>query len=148
MTDYYPVILRAVAALETNTFEARRAIYNHARAAQSEQLRNRPFVKKDFDHERLMLEDAISRVEIETTNKRIATGPSPGTRVRPSNIAPIPMTPLPPVYEDKDKTFLARKRVLPSLSRLALPPLAVLLAPTAKIKSGIRKCLSIIREFT
>jgi len=87
MTDYHSVILRAVAALGTNTFDARRAIYNHARAAQSEQLHNRPFNKKDFDHERLMLEDAIARVEIEVTNRRIATGPSPGTRVRPSNVA-------------------------------------------------------------
>src|SRR6516225_2648414 len=99
MTDYHSVILRAVAALETNTFDARRAIYNHARATQSDQLHNRPFNKKDFDHERLMLEDAISRVEIEVTGGRIATGPSPGTRVRLSNIA----TSLPPVDEDKTR---------------------------------------------
>src|SRR6516164_2430712 len=99
MADYYSLISRVVAALETNTFEARRAIYNYARAAQSEQLHNRPFNKKDFDRERLMLEDAVSRVEIEVTGGRIATGPSPGTRVRPSNIA----TSLPPVDEDKTR---------------------------------------------
>jgi hypothetical protein len=99
MADYYSLISRAVAALETNTFEARRAIYNYARAAQSEQLHNRPFNKKDFDHERLMLEDAVSRVEIEVTGGRIPTGPSPGTRVRPSNTA----TSLPPVDEDKTR---------------------------------------------
>src|SRR5262249_54155237 len=97
MADYYPLISRAVAALETNTFEARRAIYNHARAAQSEQLHNRPFNKEDFDQERLMLEDAISRVEIEVTTGRIATGPSPSAPVGPRYIAPTPMTPLPPV---------------------------------------------------
>jgi hypothetical protein len=34
------VILRAVAALETNTFEARRAIYNRVRAVQSNQATN------------------------------------------------------------------------------------------------------------
>jgi hypothetical protein len=140
LTDYYPVILRAVAALETNTFEARRAIYSRARAAQ---LDKRPFVKKDFDRERLILEDAISRVEIETTTKRIATGPSPGAPVRPSNIAPILMTPLPIVCEDQDTALLARTRVLTSLSSLTL-----LLAPTARIKSGVKKCLSIIRTFT
>jgi hypothetical protein len=93
MADYYPIISRAVAALETNTFDARRDIYNHARTAQSGQLHNRPYNKKEFDHERLMLEDAISRVEIEVTGGRIATGPSPGTRVRPSDID----TSLPPV---------------------------------------------------
>jgi len=46
MTDFYPAILRAVAALETNTFEGRRAIYNYARAALVEQLDKRPFKKK------------------------------------------------------------------------------------------------------
>jgi hypothetical protein len=47
-----------------------------------------------------MLEDAIARVEIEVTKRPIATGLSPGTRVRPSDIAPTPMTPLSPVDED------------------------------------------------
>jgi hypothetical protein len=39
--------------------------------AQAEQLGKRPFNKKDFDRERSLLEDAISRVEIEATTKRI-----------------------------------------------------------------------------
>ena len=107
MTDYHSVILRAVAALGTNTFDARRAIYNHARAAQSEQLHNRPFNKKDFDHERLMLEDAIARVEIEVTHRRIATGPSPSTPVGPSYIAPTPMSPLPPIDEEDTRKATA-----------------------------------------
>jgi hypothetical protein len=71
MADYYALISRALAALETNAFEDRRAIYNRARAAQAEQLGKRPFNKKDFDRERSLLEDAISRVEIEATTKRI-----------------------------------------------------------------------------
>jgi len=78
MTDYYPVLLRAVAALEANTFEVRRWIYNHARTALIGQLDKRPFVKKDFDRERLMLEDAISRVEAETATKQtIIVPPAP-----------------------------------------------------------------------
>ena len=89
MTDYYPVILRAVATLETNTFEARRGIYNRARAVQSYQLAKRPFNKGDFDRERSTLEDAISRVEIEATT--IATEPP-----SPSSILPTAMTPLQP----------------------------------------------------
>jgi hypothetical protein len=112
MADYYLLISRAVAALEINTFDARRAIYNYARVAQSEQLHNRPFNKKDFDHERLMLEDAISRVEIEVTGGRIATGPSPGTRVRPSNIA----TPLSPV--DEDNTRMATTVIVDSATKI------------------------------
>jgi hypothetical protein len=93
MADYYSVISRAVAALETNTFDDRRAIYNHARAALSEQLGKRPFNKKDFDRERLILEDAISRVEIEATTKRNTTE-APSAPVQPSDIAPTPMSPL------------------------------------------------------
>jgi hypothetical protein len=123
MADYYSLISRAVAVLETNTFEARRAVYNYARAAQSEQLHNRPFNKKDFDHERLMLEDAISRVEIEVTGGRVATGPSPGARVRPSNIARS----LPSVDEDKTSKEAA-----------------VIAQGTI---SALQKCLLLVRRF-
>ena len=126
MADYYSLISRAVAALETNTFEARRAIYNYARAAQSEQLHNRPFNKKDFDHERLMLEDAISRVEIEVTGGRIATGPSPGTRVRPSNVASSP----PQVDEDKTRKGAT-----------------VIAQAIRKTISALQKCLLLVRSW-
>ena len=94
---YYRLISRAVAALEINTFEDRRAIYNRARGVQSYQLGRRPFNKADFDRERSLLEDAISRVETEPTTKRITTEESAGAPVQPSNIGPTPMTPLPPV---------------------------------------------------
>jgi hypothetical protein len=69
MADYYSAISRAVAALETNTFDDRRAIYNRARAAQSYQLGKRPFNKKDFDGERLMLEDGPALLGA-TNNRR------------------------------------------------------------------------------
>jgi hypothetical protein len=97
MADYYSVISRAVAALEINTFEHRRAIYNRARSVQSYQLGERPFNKVDLDRERSLLEDAISRVETEATTKRITTEASPSAPVQPSDIGPTPMTPLPPV---------------------------------------------------
>jgi len=95
MVDYYSLISRAVAALETNTFEDRRAIYNRARAMQSDQLGKRRFNKSDFDRERLMLEDAIGRVEIEATTKRTTTEASSSVPLQPSDIGSIPMTPLP-----------------------------------------------------
>ena len=126
MADYYSLISRAVAALDTTNFEARRAIYSYARAAQSKQLHNRPFNKKDFDHERLMLEDAISRIEIEVTGGRIATGPSPGTRVRPSNIA----TSLPPADEDKTRKGAT-----------------VIAQAVRKTISALQKCLLLVRRF-
>ena len=95
MVDYYSVISRAVAALKINAFEDRRTIYNRARALQAYHLGKRPFNKKDFDRERSMLEDAISRVETEATRKRITTEASPGAPVHPSDIGPTPMMPLP-----------------------------------------------------
>jgi hypothetical protein len=95
MVDYYSLISRAVAALETNTFDDRRAIYNRARAVQSFHLRKRPFNKEDFDHERSVLEDAIGRVETEATTKRIVAEASASTPVQPSDIGPPPMTQLP-----------------------------------------------------
>ena len=97
MADYYSLISRAVAALETNTFDDRRAIYNRARAVQSYQLGKRPFNKEDFDHERSMLEDAIGRVETEATTKQIVAEASASAPVQPSDIAPTPMVPLPSV---------------------------------------------------
>ena len=94
MADYYSVISQAVAALEINTFEDRRGIYNRARAVQSYQLGKLPFNKKNFDRERLILEDAISRVEIETTTKRITTEGSPSAPVQPSDTGLTVMAPL------------------------------------------------------
>jgi len=40
MADYYPLIARAVAGLEKNTGENRRALYERARAALLTQLRS------------------------------------------------------------------------------------------------------------
>ena len=63
MTEYYAPISRSVAALDTNTSELRRALYDRARAAQVNQLRkvDPPLTKSDFDRERLSLEAAIRR---------------------------------------------------------------------------------------
>jgi hypothetical protein len=96
MVDYYSLISRAVAALETNTFDDRRDIYNRARAVQSFHLRKLPFNKEEFNRERLVLEDAIGRVETEATTKRIVAEASASTPVQPSDIGPPPITPLPP----------------------------------------------------
>ena len=91
--EYYRLIIRAVAALEINTFENRRDVYNRARAVQSFQLRKRPFNKRDFDQERSMLEDAISRVETEVTTKQIAAEASASAPVQPSDMGATLMAP-------------------------------------------------------
>jgi len=78
MADYYPVISRAIAALDNKSSEARRAVYDRARAALANQLQkvNPPFA---FEHERLALEDAINKVEADTIL-------SEGTRPTPEGL--------------------------------------------------------------
>ncbi len=67
MADYYPLIARAVAGLDKNTGENRRALYERARAALVNQLRgvDPPLEEADITRERLGLEEAIRRLEAE-----------------------------------------------------------------------------------
>lgn len=72
MADYYPLINKAVAGLDPNApGESRRAVYERARAALSAQLRtiNPPFSKAEITRERLALEEAVRRVEEETSQR-------------------------------------------------------------------------------
>ena len=67
MADYYPLISRAVAGLEKNNGENRRALYERARAALLAQLRGvtPPLNESDITRERLALEELIRKVEAE-----------------------------------------------------------------------------------
>ena len=67
MADYQPLISRAVAGLESNTGENRRALYERARAALVKQLRSvdPPLEESDITRERLALEEAIRKIEAE-----------------------------------------------------------------------------------
>jgi hypothetical protein len=71
MTDYYPLIARAVEVLDRSTGEARRALYERARNALVAQLRsNQPALfEAQITKERLALEEAIRKVEAEATRK-------------------------------------------------------------------------------
>jgi integrase len=62
VADYYPLVSRAAAALELNTFERRRAVYNRARTAQASQLSklDPPADNSVIARERQALEKAIS----------------------------------------------------------------------------------------
>ena len=55
MADYYPLISRAIAGLDKNTGEARRALYERARTALVAQLRsvNPPLAEAEITRERL-----------------------------------------------------------------------------------------------
>jgi hypothetical protein len=69
MADYTPLISRAVGALAENTGEARRGVYERARAALLAQLRNMnpPLPEEHITRERMSLEDAIRKVELENS---------------------------------------------------------------------------------
>ena len=67
MADYHPLIARAVAGLEKNTGENRRALYERARTALVAQLRGvvPALDESEITRERLALEEAIRKVEAE-----------------------------------------------------------------------------------
>src|SRR6516162_201360 len=76
MPDYYPLIARAVAGLDKNTGDARRALYERARAALVAQLRGVTPVLEESDvtRERLALEEAIRKVEGESSRQATRGG--------------------------------------------------------------------------
>src|SRR5438105_4336650 len=88
MTDYYPLIARAVAGLEKNTGESRRGLYERARAALVAQLRglDPPLTESEITRERLGLEEAIRKVEAEAARKARFETPrvEPAVPARPS----------------------------------------------------------------
>src|SRR5437763_15174858 len=71
MADYHPLIARAVEGLANNTAEARRTLYERARAALVAQLRgiDPPLSEAEITRERLALEDAIRKVEADSVRK-------------------------------------------------------------------------------
>lgn len=95
MADFYPILARAVAGLPDNTPEARRAIFDRARAALVAQLRSLdpPLGEAEIMRERLTLDEAVARIEAEYDE---AAAPQPGTRgpvIRPQPEAPQPPRP-------------------------------------------------------
>jgi hypothetical protein len=72
MADYYQLITKAVAGLDPDApGESRRALYERARAALLAELRtiNPPFTEAETTRERLALEEAVRRVEGETSQR-------------------------------------------------------------------------------
>ena len=87
MADYYPLISRAVAGLEKNNGENRRALYERARAALLAQLRGvTPALNEsDITRERLALEESIRKVEAESARQFV----EPSRQPPPPKIRPI-----------------------------------------------------------
>ncbi len=115
MTDYRPLLARAIANLDPNTGEARRAVYDRARTALVNQLRglNPPLAEADVTRQRLALEDAIRRVETEAAAGHMAPPPrpeaqpqrsAPPARQEPQQrpAAPSRSAPPPPRYPERE----------------------------------------------
>ncbi len=96
MADYYPLIARAVAGLDKNTGENRRALYERARSALVAQLRgiDPPLQESEVTRERLALEESIRKVEAEAA-RRART--DPGSHPAAPAPAPAPAAPMPPM---------------------------------------------------
>jgi hypothetical protein len=82
MADYYPLIARAIAALDANASGGqRREVYERARSALIAQLRgfDPPLSEADITHHRLSLEEAVRKVESEVA-QRAREASRPGSR--------------------------------------------------------------------
>ena len=104
MADYYPLISRAVAGLEKNNGENRRALYERARAALLAQLRGvtPALPETDITRERLALEESIRKVEAEAARQ---FEPSR------SQAAPKPRAPEPGRWEEEPRAPRERPRL-------------------------------------
>ena len=104
MAEYYAVLSKAVASLETNSADARRAVYDKARNALIGQLKaiDPPLPTSEISRQRLELEEAIRRVERETS--AIPAGSpvrvAPAKRTPPSERPPASERPAPASPKD------------------------------------------------
>ena len=96
MADYYPLIARAIAALDPGApGEARRALYERARTALIAQLRGvQPALSEaEITRERLALEDAVRRVEADAVRRAAAHQADAAPDTAPPPAAPAPSAP-------------------------------------------------------
>src|SRR5215471_4601920 len=132
MADYHPLIARAVAGLERNTGDARRALYERARTALVAQLRGvtPALSESDVTRERLALEEAIRKVEAESARQNMSE-PAPqkesSRRVRAPEM-PRWESPTPPASERPSSPPPLTSRS-DSLARKPLPRQSSNLAP-------------------
>jgi hypothetical protein len=99
MTDYLPLLSRAVANLENP--EARRKVYDRARQALLAQLRgmNPPLAEAEITRERLALEEAIRRLDQQAARPEAESSPPSSAAGTPSaaqfRTPPAPRPPAP-----------------------------------------------------
>lgn len=142
MADFYPILARAVAGLPETSPEARRAIYDRARAALVAQLRglDPPLSEAEIMRERLALDEAVARIEADYDEAPapppaldgpvIRTVENPTLPIRPPTPKKAPeFAPLPPAAGQDDgeplpepaEPQVARPRVQPPRERRVKP---------------------------
>jgi hypothetical protein len=149
MTDYYPLIAKAVAGLEKNTGDQRRALYERARTALVAQLRglDPPLSESEITRERLALEESIRKVESEAARKARLETPriDPVSLTRPLERPRRDEKPAPPIVPQPSPSPardvpLAREPVGrdPAPREAAVPP--------RETPPGLRDAASNLRE--
>jgi hypothetical protein len=93
LADYYPVLKRAISSLPSSSGDARRIVYDKARAALLKQLQSYdpPLSPSDVTEQRMALEECIRRIESEVA------GAAYGLPAEPPSPPPAP--PPPPAVE-------------------------------------------------
>jgi hypothetical protein len=140
MTDYHPLIAKAVEGLGKNTGEARRALYERARAALVAQLRGvePALAESDITKERLALEEAIRKVESEAARKTLAEPPALPARNQPRPAPPLP--PRPSTGGARGQTALdlgtSLRRERANSGATEFPPAANAEAPQAELSQS------------
>lgn len=127
MADFHPILARAIAGLTDKSPEARKAVYDRARAALLTQLRSLdpPLSEADITRERLSLDEAVSRIEAEITLAD-ALEPSfpPETaaeRALPPRAPAPPSRPVTPAEDDRRGDERPSLREEPVRPRVAPP---------------------------
>lgn len=90
MADYHAILKRAISALPSPNGEARRAVYEKARAALVNQLKafEPPLSPSEITQQRLQLEEAIRKVESEAAKGLLKAAAPPPPVVAPEASAP------------------------------------------------------------
>ncbi|OYY64262.1 MAG: hypothetical protein B7Y61_21570, partial [Rhizobiales bacterium 35-66-30] len=119
MADYYPLLVRAIAGLPSNTAEKRKMMFDRARNTLLKQLRGvePPLPEGEITRERQSLEEAIRRIEAE--QKTLFPAVEPPAAAEP----PPPEKPAaPPPEPAPSGTEPPRRRLGESPARPAFPP--------------------------
>lgn len=127
MTDYYPLLARAIAGLEKSTGEGRRALYERARNALVAQLRSvdPPLSESEITRERLALEEAVRKVEADAARQmRTAPPPPPRQPLPRAEEAPPPprREPVPPPSRPPEDRWPDEDRAPPRPRPPEYPP--------------------------